>query len=106
MEPSPFALIGVLATIGIGTLSIAVALFMKMFRGPNDQHDDVLRVVAKLADKVEKHAEDQGNLSKNVAMLTVETNHLSKNVERLSTEMMYLRQGGGNGRSIRRAAAD
>lgn len=100
------ALITVIGSIGIGLMMIGAAMCLKLFKGPNEQNDDLARALAKIGDRVEKNTDDHHSLSRNVAVLTKEVSHLSSSVERLSDEVKYLRQGNPNGRSVRRAAAD
>lgn len=90
------ALLAVIGSIAVGLMSIAAAMFFRLFRSPKEDNDMLTHALGKLGEKVEKNANDHHDLSRNVAVLATEVRHLAENVERLGNEFMQARGSTGN----------
>lgn len=99
MEPNITpALIAVLGSIGVGLIGIAGAMFMRIFKSPLQQNEDLTRALTKVADKVEKNMEDHGELAMSVAVLSHQVGTLSDNVKTLGVKVENIWLGNRSGR--------
>lgn len=98
MEPSITpALVAVIGSVGVGLMSIAAAMFFRIFKSPKEESAELTQRIENVVIRVEKNADDHGRLATNVAVLSSQVGTLAENVKTLGVKVENMWLGNRSG---------
>lgn len=90
-EPAVVGLIVGLCSIGVGLISIAVALFARIFKSPKEADSELSAAIDKLRTELAQQRRDHDGVARSNDVLANEVKHLGDSVKSLAEEVKGLR---------------